>query len=264
MKKIRIFQIDAFADRLFAGNPAAVCLLDHWIDEQTMQQIAAENNLSETAFIVPAADSYEIRWFTPVVEVDLCGHATLAGAFVLLNFYNQKAEEINFFSPRSGVLNVSKDRDLLWLDFPADSIAPSPDFYLVQKAIGLKPLELFRGKTDYMAVLRSEEEIRRLKPDFSAVTELPARGLIVTAPGIEADFVSRFFAPQSGIEEDPATGSAHTTLIPYWSERLGKKVMQAAQLSKRGGTFFCRNDGSRMAIGGRARLYLTGEIYLDQ
>ncbi|MBK6348102.1 MAG: PhzF family phenazine biosynthesis protein [Bacteroidales bacterium] len=262
MKKFRIYQVDAFADNLFSGNPAAVCILDKWLNDKTMQSIAAENNLAETAFIVPADQHFEIRWFTPAVEVDLCGHATLASAFVLFECLGYQEPEISFFSPKSGELKVSKQKDMLFLDFPADTLQKSDSVDRIQKCIGTKPSEVFKGKTDFIAVLQNESEVQNLVPDFHEISKLEARGLIVTAVGNDVDFVSRFFAPQSGIDEDPVTGSAHTSLIPLWTDKLGKNMMIARQLSKRGGTIFCTNRGDRCLIGGKAKLYLSGEIYI--
>ncbi|MBK6962788.1 MAG: PhzF family phenazine biosynthesis protein [Bacteroidales bacterium] len=263
MEKIKIYQADAFTDSLFSGNPAAVCFLDTWLADETMQNIAAENNLAETAFLVKVKDYFEIRWFTPAVEVDLCGHATLASAFVLFECLDYKEPVINFFSPRSGELKVSKEAELLYLDFPTDIMHKAGHIPLIQNGIGIQPTEVYRGKTDFIAFLENEEEVRNLVPDLHEISKLEARGLIVTAKGNEVDFVSRFFGPQSGIDEDPVTGSAHTSLIPLWSEKLGKNEMVARQLSKRGGTIFCSNRGARCLIGGKAKLYLSGEIYID-
>jgi PhzF family phenazine biosynthesis protein len=263
VEKVKIYQVDAFADRLFSGNPAAVCLLDKWLAETTMQKIAAENNLAETAFLVKEKDYFEIRWFTPAVEVDLCGHATLASAFVLFECLGYKEPEISFISLRSGALKVSKQKDMLFLDFPADILHSIDMFQKIQKCIGIQPSEVFKGKTDFIAVLQNEADVLNLVPDFQEISKLDARGLIMTAKGNEVDFVSRFFAPQSGIDEDPVTGSAHTSLIPLWSEKLGKKEMTASQLSKRGGTIYCSNNGDRCLIGGNAILYLSGEIYIE-
>jgi PhzF family phenazine biosynthesis protein len=260
MKTVKLYQVDAFAERPFTGNPAAVCFFDEWPDDSLMQSIAMENNLAETAFIVSRKEDFEIRWFTPAVEVDLCGHATLASAYVLFNCLNYSRSEIVFRSPKSGVLKVSRDGEYLFLDFPADELTPVALFADIEKAIGIKPLEVWKGKFDYLAVLPDEESVLKLSPNLGEVAKLKARGLIVTAAGNEVDFVSRFFAPQSGINEDPVTGSAHTSLIPLWSAKLGKNEMTARQLSQRGGYLLCHNKGSRMLIGGKARLYLTGEI----
>jgi PhzF family phenazine biosynthesis protein len=260
MNKLKIYQVDAFTDHLFSGNPAAVCILEDWLPDELMQNIAAENNLAETAFIIPRGVSFEIRWFTPALEVDLCGHATLATAYVLFNCLGHKEPELIFYSSRSGALKVSQYNDNLFLNFPADKLCASGDIALIKACIGIEPKELYKGKTDYIAVLNSEEDVLNLKPDFREVAKLDARGLCVTAKGNEVDFVSRFFCPQCGIDEDPVTGSAHTSLIPLWSQKLGKMEMNARQLSKRGGSLVCVNKGERAVIGGKARLYMIGEI----
>jgi PhzF family phenazine biosynthesis protein len=260
---IPLFQVDAFTGTLFRGNPAAVCLPGHWLPDDLMQAIAGENNLSETAFVVPEGDAWAIRWFTPTLEVDLCGHATLASAFVLFGLIGTDAEAIEFHSPRSGALRVFRREGLLWLDFPADTLEPSESMNSIEAGIGLRPQALFRGRSDYLALLGSGAEVRNVRPDFNAIARLDARGLIITAPGEEVDFVSRFFAPQSGVPEDPVTGSAHTTLTPFWAGRLGRKVLTARQLSARGGELRCEHRDSRVWIGGQARLFLKGEIYLE-
>lgn len=263
MRKIKFYQVDAFTGHLFGGNPAAVCLLDHWLDDGVMQSIGAENNLAETAFIVNKGNHYEIRWFTPTVEVDLCGHATLASAYVVFNHTDFRGAEITFHSPRSGKLNVRKKGEKLFLDFPADEFSRCDNLPEITRGLGLTPREVYKGKTDYMAVLGSEEEVLGVLPDFVAIAKLDARGLIITAPGNTVDFVSRFFGPQSGVNEDPVTGSAHTTLIPYWSERLGKNAMRAMQVSARVGTLECTNLPPRVIIGGEAQLYASGDIFLE-
>lgn len=260
--KIPIYQVDAFTHKLFGGNPAAVCPLDEWLDDATMQNIAAENNLAETAFYVKAGDQYDIRWFTPTIEMDLCGHATLASAFVLFAEQKITADAIHFFSKRSGELMVSKKDDLFTLNFPADVWEAIPMPEDVGLFFDTIPVMALRGKTDFVFVFENEVQIEKIKVDFQKIAELPARGIIITAKGEQVDFVSRFFAPQSGINEDPATGSAHTTLIPYWAQVLGKTEMQAVQLSPRKGYLTCRHLGSRVEIGGQAQLYLKGEIYL--
>jgi len=254
-----MYQVDAFTDKLFGGNPAAVCILDNWLDEQLMQSIAAENNLAETAFIVKTEQGYDIRWFTPTVEVDLCGHATLASAHVVFNYLGGQ-NEIAFHSGRSGALKVTRSGDMLTLDFPADEMKAIETPFDLAKGLGMQPLETFRGKTDLMAVLETEEQVTGLEPHFGILASLECRGVIVTARGDNSDFVSRFFAPQSGIDEDPVTGSAHTSLTPYWSEKLGKKELTAVQLSKRRGYLTCKNAGSRVEISGNAVTYLTGQI----
>ena len=263
MNMIKIFQIDAFTETLFAGNPAAVCLLEKWLTDELMQSIAGENNLAETAFVVVKEKHFEIRWFTPTIEVDLCGHATLASAFALFNCLSYNKPEIRFFSPRSGALRVFRDNDILFLDFPSDDLKRHGEANHLTKCIGVDPVEIYRGRTDYLAVLQNEEQIASLRPDFTEIAKLPARGLIVTAKGDNSDFVSRFFAPQSGINEDPVTGSAHTSLIPLWSGKLGKTHMSARQLSQRGGSLTGIYKGERCYIGGKARLYLTGEINVN-
>lgn len=263
MNKIPIFQVDAFTDKLFSGNPAAVCLLKSWISDEKMQLIATENNLAETAFIVAKNNDFEIRWFTPKVEVDLCGHATLAAAYVLFYCQAYKQEEIIFHSPRSGELRVSLQDKILLLNFPTDTVNPCDEFLQIKKCIPVQAIEIYKGKTDYIAIVSTEQEVRELHPDLNEISKLKARGLIVTAKGDDVDFVSRFFAPQSGIDEDPVTGSAHTSLIPIWSEKLNKKEMVACQLSERGGRLYCINQGERSLIGGEAKLYMTGEINIE-
>jgi PhzF family phenazine biosynthesis protein len=260
--KIRLFQIDAFTDKVFGGNPAAVCPLDSWLPDKLMQQIAMENNLAETAFFVRHQSLFDIRWFTPEVEVDLCGHATLAAAFVIFQFMHFPGRILEFGS-RSGTLRVMKDNDFLTLDFPVDrpQKVAAPDGLIA--GMGLPPLEIHKGKTDYLLVYSTPEEIENLKPDLGKIAEIDARGIIVTAPGRDVDFVSRFFAPQSGINEDPVTGSAHTTLTPFWAARLGRTELSAMQLSKRQGRLQCRLAGDRIEISGQARAYMVGEIDLD-
>lgn len=265
MKKTKIYQIDAFTDRLFSGNPAAVCILDKWIDDDLMQSIGNENNLAETAFVVPRDKDFEIRWFTPTREVDLCGHATLAAAFVLFDILDYPDSEVRFHSIKSGLLTVSKNDGMLFLDFPNDTLDLVAESLkaTIEKCIGIKPAELFKGKTDYIAIIDSEQQLNNIRVDLNEISKLDARGLIVTSRGDSTDFVSRFFAPQSGVNEDPVTGSAHTSLIPIWSEKLGRKQLTAKQLSKRGGELFCELKKERCLIGGNAKLYMTGEINLD-
>ncbi|MDD3151135.1 MAG: PhzF family phenazine biosynthesis protein [Candidatus Gastranaerophilales bacterium] len=260
MNKIKFFRVDAFTDHLFSGNPAAVCMLEDWIGDEIMQSVAAENNLAETAFIVPEGKNFGIRWFTPSVEVDLCGHATLATAYVLFNCLGFKESEIILNSPKSGQLKISMQNDTLFLDFPTDTLKKCNEYEQISNCIGYMPDEVYKGRTDYIAVVDSEDKILNLLPDLIEISKLNARGLIVTAKGYDVDFVSRFFAPQSGIDEDPVTGSAHTSLIPLWSEKLGKTTMNATQLSKRRGKLICINKGNRSLIGGKARLYMEGEI----
>ncbi|WP_396632567.1 PhzF family phenazine biosynthesis protein [Maribacter sp. R86514] len=259
--KQKIYQIDAFTSKLFGGNPAAVCILESWLETDAMQQIAAENNLAETAFAVKNTNHYELRWFTPEIEVDLCGHATLATAFVIFNYYGYKENTLRFISPRSGELLVKKSESgLLTMDFPTDNVTLVSEQTNITQAIGKQPLETYKGKTDYMLIYKSQAEIEAIKPNFHLLNELDCRGVIVSAKGNEVDFVSRFFAPQCGIPEDPVTGSAHTTLTPYWSEKLNKKTLSAKQLSERGGDIQCEYLGDRVKLSGHGVCYLIGEI----
>ncbi len=257
--KLRFFQVDAFTSRLFQGNPAGVCPLEEWLPDALMQSIAMENNLSETAFYVREKERFRIRWFTPTVEVDLCGHATLAAGFVIFHFDDFPGTKAEFDS-RSGRLTVERKGDLLTLDFPADTLARTDVPEELVRGLGRPPLEAYKGKTDYLLVFGTEKEIQEMAPDFALVGRVPARGIIVTAKGDRSDFVSRFFCPQVGIGEDPVTGSAHTSLAPYWGAKLGKTELTARQLSKRGGELFCRLAGGRVGISGRARAYLRGEL----
>jgi PhzF family phenazine biosynthesis protein len=260
MKTLTMYQVDAFADRLFAGNPAAVCVLEEWLDDALMQQIALENNLSETAFVIPHGDDFAIRWFTPAVEVALCGHATLASGYVLFEELGYAKDEIAFHSLHRGVLKVSRKGDFYYLDFPADMPQPVAMLPEIEAGIGTTVLELHKGTSDLLAVVKDEPTLRSLNPDFAKIKSLGIRGLIVTSEGDSKDFVSRFFAPSAGVNEDPVTGSAHTILIPFWANRLGKTSMEASQLSQRGGNLSCESLGERVSIGGQAQLYLKGEI----
>ena len=258
--KLPLYQIDAFTGRLFAGNPAAVCPLEEWLDASTMQSIAAENNLSETAFFVRSGDRYHLRWFTPGLEVDLCGHATLASAFVVFNYLDPAAETVRF-ETRSGELVVRRQDGRLVMDFPARPPQPCPADPALDAALGKAPRELWQTR-DYLAVYESEDEVRSLAPDMKALTAVGHFAVCVTAPGRHADFVSRFFAPASGVPEDPVTGSAHCALTPYWSRRLGKQDLHAIQVSARGGELFCHDGGDRIQIAGQAVKYLEGFITL--
>ena len=260
--ELTIYQVDAFTDKLFKGNPAAVVPLDGWIDETLMQNIALENNLSETVFFVKSNDVYEIRWFTPTVEVDICGHATLASAFVLFNLLGYSSNKIIFHSHRSGELVVTKEGDLLTLNFPTDEIHEVTITNEIKSCFKDSPLKVFRGRNDYMIVFSTEDEVRKMIPNFNNISLIDARGVIVTAKGDEVDFVSRFFGPQSGVDEDPVTGSAHTTLIPYWKDVLGKDEMDALQVSARGGKLSCRYLGERIEISGTGKLYMKGTIFV--
>ncbi len=256
----KIYQVDAFAEKIFTGNPAAVCPLERWPDDELLQNIAMENNLSETAFYVKSGDQYNIRWFTPTVEVDLCGHATLAAAWVLFNYEDHEGDQVTFFSALSGILKVRREGNRLTLNFPADKVVKVSANEKVAGCFNTKPAEVFRGKSDYLLVFDNENDIVTLKPEIAELSGIDARGIIVTAQGSEVDFVSRFFAPQVGVDEDPVTGSAHTTLTPFWSGRLNKTEFTARQLSKRGGELLCRNLGDRVEIIGSAVLYMKGEI----
>lgn len=258
---IPIFQIDAFTTRPFGGNPAAVCVLERWLDDAVLQSIAAENNLSETAFLVGGNGRYRLRWFTPTVEVDLCGHATLASAYVVFQEIEPSLREVRFDS-RSGELRVSREDGLMTLDFPASRgrISDCPD--LLAKGLGRSPLEVRRDAM-YLCLFADEADIRSMRPDFSALAELDLMGVIVTAPGRTVDFVSRMFAPKVGIPEDPVTGAAHCLLTTYWAERTGKTRFTARQLSSRGGELECELRDERVLISGRAVKYLQGEIQLQ-
>lgn len=257
---IPIFQVDAFTDQLFSGNPAAVCVLEFWPSDELLQNIAAENNLSETAFLKQKEDLFEIRWFTPTAEVELCGHATLAAAHVLFDHLDYKEDRIVFESLYSGKLEVTKNENYLTLNFPVDRIEPSLPPDNLFKALGKKPLEIWKGKTDYLLYYASQEDIEELQPNFDLLQKVSARGIIVTASGYESDFVSRFFAPLVGVNEDPVTGSAHTTLVPFWAHRLNQLIFDARQISSRGGTLKCQLLGDRVLISGQACTYMLGSI----
>jgi PhzF family phenazine biosynthesis protein len=259
MRNYPLYQVDAFAEKPFAGNPAAVVVLDKWLETQVMQNIAMENNLSETAFLVKQDEVYLVRYFTPTIEVDLCGHATLASGFVLFNFFGEE-KTITFRTTKKGDMYVSRKDDLVVLDFPTDDFSSTEIPELIVDALGEKPIEAYWGLNDLMLVYENEQQIQNMVPNFYLLGNVKSRGVCVTAPSKEVDFVSRFFAPQSGINEDPVTGSAHTTLIPYWANRLGKTTMIARQLSKRGGTIYCELVGDRVKIGGKAIHYLSGTI----
>jgi PhzF family phenazine biosynthesis protein len=257
---IPLYQIDAFSAHLFAGNPAAVCPLETWLDAAVMQQIAAENNLAETAFFVRESEGYRIRWFTPTTEVDLCGHATLAAAHVLFEHLGYKGEKLTFDS-RSGPLHVTRSGTMLSLDFPAEPPLAVPVPPEIVKAFGKPPVEVLKA-SDYIVVFPDGEALNELTPDLDALRALDLRGVCITARHDRYDFVSRFFAPNVGIDEDPVTGSAHTQLTPYWAKRLGKKRLFAKQLSPRGGELRCELAGNRVIISGEAVTYLQGKISL--
>ncbi len=258
---LTIYQVDAFTKDVFRGNPAAIIPLENWLETELMQKIAVENNLSETAFFVKNDDVYEIRWFTPTYEIDLCGHATLASAFVIFEILKTETEIVNFHSHKSGSLTVEKKEDLLILDFPSRPVSPVEIPEGLIEAIGKEPKEVLKAR-DYFLVYETEQEVLEIKPNFSKLLEIDAHGFIVTAKGENLDFVSRFFAPEVGVFEDPVTGSAHCNLIPFWAERLGKTELFAKQISARGGELFCKLVGDRVKIGGNAVLYLKGEIYV--
>lgn len=259
---LQIFQVDAFTSKPFGGNPAAVVPLTEWLPVETMQKIALENNLSETAFFVRRGDSYELRWFTPTVEIDLCGHATLASASVLFDVLGA-SENVVKFQTKSGLLTVEKEGDLLVLDFPSRPAVECETPAGLVEAIGKEPKKILKAR-DYLMVYATEDEVRDIDPNFAELLKIPTHAVIVTAPGKECDFVSRFFAPEVGVFEDPVTGSAHCTLIPYWAEVLGKTELSARQISSRGGELSCRLAGDRVKIGGRAALYMKGEIYIGE
>ena len=258
--QLQIFQVDAFTDKIFGGNPAAVCPLEEWLPSDVMQRIAMENSVAETAFFVSSGDGFEIRWFTPEIEMDLCGHATLAAAHVITRYLNPNMSALTFHSP-SGIVTVIVENELLTLDFPSRRPEPCTLPQLIMDAIQVEPVEILKSR-DYVLVYESEEIIRNMKPNQEILNQinLDPGGIVVTAKGNEVDFVSRFFTPQASIFEDPVTGSAHCSLIPYWSQRLGKKSMFALQLSTRVGELQCKDLGERVFISGRAVTYLEGHI----
>ena len=257
--KIPLYHVDAFTTRLFAGNPAAVCPLEEWLDDRTLQRIAAENNLSETAFFVKRGGRYELRWMTPAVEVDLCGHATLASAFVIFKYLDPGLDAVHFDTRQAGELIVRKEDGRLALDFPSRPPEPCSPHERLVDALGTQPLQVLASR-DYLVVYGSEDQVHTLQPDMSVLSQLDRFAVIVTAPGHDSDFVSRFFAPAQGIPEDPVTGSAHCTLVPYWARRLRKKHLYALQVSPRGGELWCEDLGERVKIAGHAVLYSRGEI----
>jgi PhzF family phenazine biosynthesis protein len=256
--QIPIYQVDAFTSELFRGNPAAICPLQEWLPDEQLQSIALENNVSETAFFTRDGEHYKLRWFTPAVEVDLCGHATLASAYIIMSEIARGQHEVRF-QTRSGELVVTRDGNRYSMDFPArkpTECTPHPDLLV---ALGGHP-ETVLSARDYLVVYGTEAEVRGLKPDMARLAELDRFAVIVTAPGRDVDFVSRFFAPAKGVPEDPVTGSAHCTLIPYWSERLGKKELHARQVSARGGELWCEDLGERVRMSGNAVRFLSGTI----
>ncbi len=259
---MKYYVVDAFTDTIFKGNPAGVCLIPEFPDASLLQNIAYENNLSETAFVVNRGDYYELRWFTPESEIDLCGHATLASAFVVANFVNKNASIMNF-QTMSGILTVIKYNDLYEMNFPLRDPTPIAITDLMKQAVGVPVLEAHLSR-DMILLLENEQQVQNLSPNFSLIGELPdCFGLVVTAQGDTADFVSRYFAPNASIPEDPVTGSSHSSLIPFWSKRLNKSKMTARQLSQRGGTLLCEDCGDRVKISGNAVLYSEGDIKLN-
>ena len=258
--ELPLYQIDAFSSDVFKGNPAAVCPLSEWLPSETMQAIAAENNLSETAFFVPKGDDYAIRWFTPVSEVKLCGHATLGSAYVLFNILGYENDVI-LFDSKSGTLKVTKQDDLLTLDFPKQPPVPCETPLAIIAAFDVEPVECMVSE-DYIAVFENEADIESANPNLEQLKKLDKRGLIITSKSVRYDFVARFFAPNYGIPEDPVTGSAYTQLAPYWESKLGKKQFKAKQVSSRGGEVYCEVVGDRVLISGKAAKYMEGKITL--
>ncbi len=259
-KTIPYFEVFAFTNRMFAGNPAGVCLLEEFLPNEQLQAIAAQNALPETAFLVERGDYFDLRWMTPAVEVDLCGHATLAAAHVLLRHRGYARKTVRF-QTQSGELVVEQSANRLVLDFPSRPAEEGGDLAAVAKSLGAKPAKMLHGR-DYFAIFSSQAEVAAIKPDLAAIAGLDGQGVVVTAPGDDCDFVSRYFAPAAGIPEDPVTGSTHCTLIPYWSQQLGKRELFARQISRRGGELFCEDRGGRVGIGGEAVTYVEGQIYL--
>lgn len=261
-KSLPIFQVDAFTNQLFKGNPAAVVPLEKWLPDEIMQNIAMENNLSETAFFIPQGDGFSIRWFTPSTEVNICGHATLASAHVIFQHLGFSGDTISFQS-RKGVLTVNRNKELLQLNFPAAILIEVPEPAGLADALGNRPVQYFKGGEDLLALFEKEEDILKLSPNFEILRALPYRGIIVTSRSNQVDFVSRFFAPAVGVNEDPVTGSAHTLLIPFWANKLSKQDLIAHQVSKRRGILFCKNMGERVLIAGNTVTYLIGEISVE-
>ncbi|MDG2420828.1 MAG: PhzF family phenazine biosynthesis protein [Gammaproteobacteria bacterium] len=258
-----LYQVDAFADKVFSGNPAAVCLLNEWLSDEVMLSIASENNLSETAFVNINSNPIFIRWFTPTLEVDLCGHATLATARILFDEYLPKNTSEIIFNSRSGELKAFRRNGLIYLDFPRDEPKRIENNSLIVEGVGIQPKELFKGKDDFLAIFESEQVIRAMNPDFKKISGLKSRGLIVSAQGRHEDFVSRCFYPQTGVDEDSVTGSAHTLMVPYWQKILGKDVLTARQCSLRGGYLKCQLHQDRVLIGGSTVRFMEGKITLE-
>lgn len=259
--KLALYQVDAFANKVFEGNPAAICPLDEWLSGDVMQSIALENNLSETAFFVKTNDGYHIRWFTPASEVDLCGHATLASAYVIFNLLGYKDKEISFDS-KSGILKVAQNDEWLEMDFPSQAPVECDIPESIIKAFSVEPIECLKAE-DYIVVFDNEETILNEEPELSELAKLDLRGVTITAASNEYDFVNRFFGPKVGIDEDPVTGSAFTQLVPYWSDKLNKEELSVKQVSKRGGEARCTLSGDRVKISGKVALYMMGTIDID-
>lgn len=259
--KIKQYQVDTFANRVFEGNPAAVCLLQSWLDDNVLQAIAEENNLSETGFFAPSGNGYRLRWFTPVTEVDLCGHATLAAAHMIFETLGH-SKPVMTFETRSGELSVTKNGKSLEMNFPACPPVPCDISETLIKGLGRCPAEVLAAD-DYLAIFESEAVVRAIKPSQAQLSQLDLRGVIVSAPGTDVDFVSRFFAPKLGIPEDLVCGSAHCELAPYWTNRLGKNYLRAKQVSKRGGNLICEMSGDRVFISGEAVTFMEAEIVFD-
>lgn len=260
--KLTIYQVDAFADKVFEGNPAAICPLQQWLPDHLMQAIAVENNLSETAFFIPHENGFHIRWFTPAAEVDLCGHATLASAHVLFEHLDYPEDQI-IFESKSGPLSVVRDNDWLVMDFPAQPATECEIPEAIQQAFGIQPVQCLKSE-DYLVIFQSEEQVENASPDLSLLETLDLRGVSISATSDNYDFVSRFFAPKYGINEDPVTGSSFTQLIPYWSDKLNKNALFAKQISKRGGEVKCQLTDNRVNIAGKAVTYMVGELQINQ
>lgn len=260
---IPYYEVLAFTDRLFAGNPAGICILEEWLPDPLLQKIAAENNLAETAFLIDRGNVHDIRWLSPLAEIDLCGHATIGSAHVLFLHLGRSGNSLRFQSRRSGELRVDRAEGRLVLDFPSRPAQTCVAPPLLAESLGAEPKEVFQGR-DYMAVFEREEDVAELSPDLAKLSRLEGQGVVVTAPGNDCDFVSRYFAPKVGVPEDPVTGSTHCVLVPYWSKRLGKKDLHARQLSSRGGELFCEDRGARVGIGGTAITYAEGALHLPE
>lgn len=261
--KIPFYQVDAFAKGLFSGNPAAVCLFEEWPKDELMQQIAAENNLAETAFIVPVSQGYELRWFTPTVEVDLCGHATLASAYIVFEELGHSQSYINFYTKVNGLLRVNRTGNKLAMNFPIDKVIPATPPATLLEALKIKPTETFKGISDYLLIVDDQQIIYQCTPDFQLLSQVDTRGVIISSKSDKFDFISRWFGPQVGVPEDPVTGSAHTTLAAYWSSKLKQKSLIGHQVSKRGGVIYCDVDNDRVVLSGHAILFMKGHIFLS-